>query len=507
MWENSGSLGLVFLNYSVLSSSTNNTKQAVWVAIGSIFSYCFTLISSMLLSRFFDKGDYGTYHQVLFVYHTLLSVFTLGLPKAYSFFLPRVENNEAKDVIDKINMLFFILGGVFSLTLFIGSPFIASSLKNPELTKALRIFSPVPFLMLPTMGLEGILATYKRTKAIALYTFVTRLTHLLCICVPVVFFHGTYIDAIIGFTIASVVSFILALYLKYLPVKPYDHGRCELKYKEILSFSLPLMTASIWGILINSTDQFFISHYFGKWIYAEFSNGAIEFPVATLIISACSTVLTPLFSRQAKEGGDYSKSILPVWISTIKKACMIIYPLLIICIYDAKPIMSVLYGSQYINSGDYFAIKLFTNFVKVIPYAAILIAIGSVKFYSKVMMYIFLGLVSTEFISIKLFNSPQVLVIIHTCFIVLMALLFVLYVGRYMGVNVRNIVPFSTIGKILIISLICLLVVYLLGTQVKFSSPIVSLGFDLIIYCVLFMGASFFAGIDYLNIVRPLLKR
>ena len=148
-------------------NKTNNTKQATWVALGSLFSFGFGIVSSMILSRYFDKGDYGTYKQVLFVYNTLLVVFTLGLPRAYSYFLPRVANEEAKSLIQKINTLFFLLGGVFSFLLFVGSSIIADLMNNENLEFALRIFSLVPLFMLPTMGLEAILATYKKTQFLA----------------------------------------------------------------------------------------------------------------------------------------------------------------------------------------------------------------------------------------------------------------------------------------------------------------------------------------------------
>lgn len=98
---------------------TSNSKQAAWVAIGSFFSFIVSIISSMILSRFFDKGDYGTYKQVMYVYSTLLAVFTLGLPKAYAYFLPKYATNYSRDIISKVTKIFFILGAAFSLFLFV----------------------------------------------------------------------------------------------------------------------------------------------------------------------------------------------------------------------------------------------------------------------------------------------------------------------------------------------------------------------------------------------------
>ena len=57
-------------------SNNSNTVQAFWIALGSLFSFGFAIVSSMILSRYFPKEDYGTYKQVLYVYTTLLTVFT-----------------------------------------------------------------------------------------------------------------------------------------------------------------------------------------------------------------------------------------------------------------------------------------------------------------------------------------------------------------------------------------------------------------------------------------------
>ena len=469
----------------------------------------------MVLSRYFTKGDYGTYQQVLYVYNTLLMVFTLGLPKAYSYFLPRVKNDEAKDVINKITSLFFGLGAIFSLTIFLGSPLIAKFLDNPELTKALKIFALVPFLMLPTMGLEGILATYRRTKFVAVYTATTRTIMFLFVVMPVVIWGGGYRESLIGFTLASAVAFCLALYLKYMPVRNEPKKRSEISYNQIFKFALPLLTASIWGILINSTDQFFISRYFGKEVFAEFSNGAIELPFATLIISASSTVLIPLFSRQITAGAEGHKEAVMTWSSVFKKAAMIIYPILFFCIFNAKLIMSVLYGVNYEVSGNYFAIKVVTNFVKVVPYAAILIAIGAITFYSKIHLYLFICLVPMEWLAVTIFNSPIVVTIVHSCFTILLAVVFIGYISKSMKMGWKEIIPLKEVVALIVTSLIASLVLLILDNFVDFEhlvsnqkySLLFGLIFKLLIFGIVFGGLSFIFKLNYIKIIKPLLSK
>ena len=103
-------------------NKSNNTIQAAWVALGSLFAFGFSIVSSIILSRYFDKTDYGTYKQVIYVYHTLLIVFTLGLPKTYSYFLTRTNDCYVKSLVKNITSVFYILGALFSFSLFFFSP-------------------------------------------------------------------------------------------------------------------------------------------------------------------------------------------------------------------------------------------------------------------------------------------------------------------------------------------------------------------------------------------------
>lgn len=484
--------------------ATNNTKQAFWLSVGSLASMGFGIISSMILSRFFDKSDYGTYKQVLYVYNTLLTVFTLGLPRAFSYFLPRVPVDQTKSLIKKITNLFFVLGGIFSLFLFFCSSLIAAILKNPDLTQALRIFAIVPFLMMPTMGLEGILATFKKTKFMAVYTVVTRLIMLLCVALPIMIWHFGYIEAIIGFVIGSFLSFILALFLKYYPVRSYGNELCKISYKEIFQFSLPLLYASIWGIIIKSSDQFFISRYFGNDVFADFSNGSFELPFFGMVVGACAGVLSPVFSRMSYEKVDFKKEVFPIWISVFKKTAMLIYPLVIFCIFFSDEIMVVLYGQQYFTSGYYFRVKSLTYFFSLIVYAPLIINTGNVKFYSRVHMMAALGIVLFEYISIRVFNSPYVVSWVSLCCNLGIVILMLLFVSKLFSVSFYKLFPCRLIFIILLPSAIILYLLHWLFIDYFNFSAINGLICGFIVYCFLYAVYSWVAKLKYIDIIKPL---
>lgn len=488
-------------------NNTSNTQQAFWVSLGSLFAFGFAIVSSMILSRYFPKVDYGTYKQVMYVYTTFLTVFTLGLPKAFSYYLPRVPIDQAKSLIKKITNLFFLLGGLFSVILFVFSSQIASYLKNPELALAIKIFSPVPFFMLPTMGLEGILATYKQTQFLTIYTISTNVLKLLCVALPVMFFHGGYVHAIIGFVIASFISFFIALYFKYLPIKHSGNEKCTVSYKEIFRFSLPLMYASIWGIIISSADQFFISRYFGPSVFADFSNGSMELPFVGMVVGATSTVLEPLFSRQIHEKINPEKEIFLIWKSVFEKTAKIIYPLVLFFWFFSDVVMVVLYGGTYEASGLYFRIKLIVNFFTLIAYIPLILAIGANKFYAKVHLFHAIILVLFEFISIKLFSNPYLIIGISVACRIgnIFAMLF--YISNYFKVKLIKIFSFRLLLNIISPSIIILLLIRYLFKNSSSVDGFLFLIIGASIYFPLFYIWSIYKKMNYLEIIKPLSSR
>ena len=487
--------------------ATNNTKQAFWLALGSLCSFGFGLISSMILSRFFNKADYGTYKQVLYVYNTLLTVFTLGLPKAFSYFLPRVPISQTKGLIRKITNLFFLLGGLFSTLLFLFASHAASILKNPDLTEALRLFAIVPFLMMPTMGLEGILATFKKTKFMALYTVATRLIMLLCVALPVVIWDFGYKEAILGFVLGSFISFILALYLKYYPIKGSGDDPCSVSFREIFRFSLPLLYASIWGIIINSSDQFFISRYFGNLVFAEFSNGAMDLPFIGMITGACASVLSPIFSRMSYEKVDPKKDIYPLWLGVFRKTAMLIYPIVVYCLVFADIVMIALYGHQYESSAIYFRIKILTNFFTIIAFAPLIINTGHVKYYSNVhLIYAFLTIL-LEFVSVKIIDSPVAISWISAFCQISRVFVMLHLLTKLFDVKMHQLFPIKLLLQIVVPSLLILIIERVLLVNLAHLNVFIVLFVSMVVYVIVYFIYTRIVKLDYLSIVKPLLSQ
>ena len=487
-----------------MQKNTNNTMQALWVGMGSLSSFALGIISAAILSRYFDKAEYGTYRQILYVYNTLLVIFSAGLPRVFAYYLPRFTLAQGKSIIWKISKLLFLFGMVFSIFLYCFSGIIADVLKNPELAIGLKYFSPIPMLLLPTLGIEGIFSSYKKTIYIAIYNTVTRILMLLFIVLPVILLKGTYLYAIYGWIIVSVISLGLAYYFKGIPFKGIETEQAKLSLKEIFKYSMPIVTASIAGIAIQSADQFYISRYFGSATFAEFANGFIQLPFVSMVTGATSVVLMPAFSRLIHEKTEAFK-IAELWQNALLKSAIIIYPLVIFFIFYAKDVIVLLYSDSYANSAVYFQIAVFLNFFNIIIFAPLILAMGETKYYSKVHIILAILIWPIEYFIVILYNSPIAIAIVSVALAIIKVFIFLKYASKLINVGFFLLFP---VKKLFMLILHASIVGGLITILIKYSLnnlpiiPKLMLAFSA--YLILLFFTSKIFKIDYSIVYKPI---
>ncbi|GHA46136.1 hypothetical protein GCM10007103_29020 [Salinimicrobium marinum] len=484
----------------------SHSSQAFWVVIASLSSVSIAIVSAAILSRYFGKEEYGTYKQIIYVYNTLLVIFTAGLPKVFGYYLPRFNLSQGKSVVKKINRFLFLTGFLFSASLYFAAPVISRLLKNPELTEGLQLFSLVPVMLVPTLGIEGIFAAYRKTRFIALYNTLSRLLMLICIVVPVIFFNGGIMAAVYGWVCASFITLTLALFFKQIPFKNITPEKADISSKEIFAYSFPIALASLWGILIKAADQFYISRYFGAGTFAEFSNGFIELPLVGMVTSATSVVLMPVFSKIVHEEGN-KKEMIRVWKSALYKSAILIYPFVIFFLFFANEIMILLYSEAYKGSGIYFQVNMFLNIFNIILFAPLLFAMGKTRFYARMHMWLALVIWVAGYFVIQWFNSPVAIAILSVALAIFKINIFLYFIAKFLGIKVRDLVPVRSIMRILAHTTLCILSVYFALSFFSWNSIIMKVLAHGILYGMLLLLSSSLFRLNYIQFAKPLLQK
>jgi len=486
---------------------TNNTIQAFWVGMGSFSSFALAMVSAAILSRYFGKAEYGTYRQVLYVYNTLLIVFSAGLPKVFAYFLPRFNLSEGKYIVWKITKLLVLCGLVFSIFLYFLSDVLADILNNDELSKGLKVFSPIPLLLLPTLGIEGIFSTYKKTIYIAIYNTLTRALMLLCIVLPVIALNGTYIHAIYGWIGSSVIILIMAYFFKGIPFKGISAEKTSLRFKEILTYSLPLVSAAIAGIVYRAANQFYISRFFGPEVFAEFSNGFIEIPFVHMITGATATVLMPVFSKAIFKKEDMSQ-VTKLWRSTLQKSAILIYPMVIYFLFYAEELITLVYSDAYTISARYFSIAMVVNFFNIIIFAPLLLALGEANFYARLHYGLAIVTWIVEYLVVVIFNTPEAVAISFVVIVIGGVFVSLVFSARKLGVSFISLFPAGRFAVIACHAFLGLFVVnFILRRLLHNLSDFWFISIAAALYAMVLFITSKIFHINYIEILRPLLAR
>jgi len=491
-----------------MNNSKSNFNQALWLGVSSVSSMLVSILSAAILSRFFDKAEYGTYKQILFVYTTLLVIFEAGLPGVFSYFLPKYSHEEGKYIVKRINTVLFILGFFLSATIYLTSGFVADYLSNPELEKGLKLFSPFPIFTLPTIGLEGIYVVNRNTMFVAIYNTVTRLLMLLCIVLPVVFIRNSYETAVIGWGVSSILAFVFAMFFI---TRPYKDVRKEQNVAgllhDVFKYSLPIMGSSCVLLFYNSINQIIISRYFGVEDFAEFSNGFMPLPFIAIIVNPIRKMLIPMFSKSQKDGTmSETKQFMN---RTIYEMGLIIIPMVIFCMCFSKHIMVVLYGEQYASSFVFFIINLLFNYCEIYPMQAILSGLGKTKvlFVFDIIFTVVLLLVNVVLLELSL-SSPVIVAVIYTIVQILLR-----YVTPYIYLRIKG--SFNPIKRELIVKMILVTIhVVIVAVATLYLSKLysgLSILMQLIVsgicFYVVLIGTGLILKLDYISSVKRVIIR
>ena len=488
------------------NAGRSRTLQALWLALANLLSLSVTLVMQAVLCRYMTTSEYGTYSQVLYVYNTLLVVFSLGLPKAYSYYLARVSPEEGRDIVRKLNGLFLLLASVFSCILLWQAAAIAGVLGNPLLAEPLRLFAAAPMLLMPVLGGENILVVYGKAHLVAGYVLISRAFMIACVVLPVVVFDAGVSGAIAGFVLASLVTCVAGQKLSSVPFRNVSPVKSRLTVRELLRFSMPVFASSMYGFVIGSASQFLVSRYLGVEDFALFANGYRELPLAGMIIGAAAGVLLPEFSRMSVEGADGGQFVR-LWQAAVLKSSAIIYPLSVFCCVFAPEIICLLYGEGYREAAGLFRIVTLVNLARIMPYAPVLFALGRGKAFARAHLVTALLIVGLELWCVMVFPSLWAIAAIATGCTFFCLFLLMTTTARVLGTSLAGLMPWRMLTIVLLVSAAACTAARLavLLTGMTHYLVVVSVGFA--VYLSLYLPFAQRAGIRYMELLGPVLAK
>jgi len=350
-------------------------KSSIFVAVSKVFSSLCNLIFMIYAVNLLTKSENGHFQYYLGFIPVILAITEFGLPSALVKFLaPATENKKAIGIIlssslliKTISFLFLLfLGGIFFLT-FSEDPLVIFILVVGGLgTSFLSYF-------------ESIFISFGAYTALAIWNPLGNLIRLTALYLMNYFSDSAlgYIDILSIFSLSPI--FILALFFFVFDRNKLKWGATKEEIlkgtKELALFNSWAFLASIFAIVSDRLEIFFISRYHPPETIAVYGTALQLFSGFGIILSTLNSVIYPGLARLV-DSDDFKHYLLKAATGTFILA-ILLFP----GFFLAEWILTLLFAGKYTDSIIVFKI-LYPNYLMQLvfaPFGIALFAMGKPK--------------------------------------------------------------------------------------------------------------------------------
>lgn len=369
----------------------STAKKVSVLFIANFINFLISFLIVPFLSRECTYQEYGTYSQVLLFSAFFLVIFNFGISTISNVVLAEHEENES--LVFNTATIILTLASVAGILLIVLAGNSWNFIFNNEVFyKNLVYFFPTLFFQSISSYFLNTLLFYNRVKAIAVIVVSTNVLKLGMMLYSLYVLHS--LAAIfISISLFTVLQCVLLYY-----VLPEEVRKITFKYdgqiaKQLFTPALPIMFTGLLGSGILYANGLFISNMLSVKDYAIYRNGAIEFPLVSVITASILAVTMPAFAK-FKVKGEIEPMLLMRKKANVVSAAMI-FPICVFLFFFSKEFIVLYLSDKYIESSLLFSVFNLTLLLRFTNYQDLLVV------YKKT-NYIFIANVVSFLISLAL---------------------------------------------------------------------------------------------------------
>ena len=335
--------------------SRTSAVGSLHLFVGKTLSTVFLAAATLLMGALISPSDYGLYVIVLIPATTMLLFQDWGIASAMTKNCAqrRAENNQTnlREIILSGLTFEFATAIILTIILIATSGLIATSLFNkPQATYLITIASATIIATAITNAIQSVFIGFEKTKHYSVLLICQATTQGIISLILVYFGYGA-LGAVLGYTVGTVTTGILACVLLYLsvyrklPKSNIDRNEIRQTLKPLLRYGVPL---AIGTILLGSYTQInalLMASHVSTELIGNYKIATNFLLLLTFFSAPISTVLFPVFS---KINPKKEKNLLQtVFASSANYAALITTPAGFALMVLSQPLVSTLYHNKY----------------------------------------------------------------------------------------------------------------------------------------------------------------
>ncbi|WP_409416520.1 oligosaccharide flippase family protein [Flavobacterium sp. PS2] len=329
-------------------------SQIISLITGKGLALIATMLMPMILTRFLNMQDYGTYGQFYTVLLFLVGISTMGIHTSLYYFFNIKEGKDQKKLILQSLIILLLMAVVIVFILKI--PIINENiLEKSGLSKYFIYLVLALLFSIPVEMIQPLYILHNDKKMSLMYPFF--LVILKTICIISFTLYNNNIDSVLkGVILASFITFSFLCYYIIIKIKRIQIEFDYSLIKEQIVYSFPFGLAVMLKLFSLRFDKIVSLSVLTSTQYAIYIIAYYGVPGINEVFDSLAQVYTIKITHLYKENNI--AEIVENYRNLIVKTLSYTLPLvLIVCLY-ADSIISLLFSKKYLPATPYFRIYL-----------------------------------------------------------------------------------------------------------------------------------------------------
>lgn len=425
-------------------ATQKTSKKAGIVLASSIISSASQALILILLARLLGKEDFGEIAKLIMIFRTAIILGSFGFNNNPFYFIPKLKESQRGSFFLQCLQILLISGLAFGIIstgffyYFFESYFIAG------------VFIPTICLELMSEVTRNFFISIGKAKSAAFYSIFSSLLNTAIILIACLYSEDILVNLTLGFFIYSILRFLMTYFMNFKTITEQKETLPPNLLKEQFIFGVPLGFSQLAFKLNMQIDNYVVAFFFPNKIFAEYSVGSWEIPVALKIPNSITSVYLTKYTQLFDEGKfeELNKKFCQV----TEKITLLLIPITSFFLIFGREIFLLIFGANFEQAGIVFQIYTITLFTRVVNYSSFLKSFGESKFIFKISIILLVLNLLLNLILIKifgLFGAP-----IGTLLANLIVLGFTLIkISQILNLRITQILPYSFYFKTVFLSL------------------------------------------------------
>jgi O-antigen/teichoic acid export membrane protein len=421
-------------------------KPMLQLAAGRTLGFVSTFMIPVVLVRFLDQAEFGTYKQLFLVYATLYGIAPIGMAECLYYFLPMDAARAGRFVANSVLAL-LATGALCLLLLVVGNHALADGMENPSFAAHATLLGLFVMLTMMSAVTEIVMITRNHHRLSATVYTASDAARALSLVIPAVIWHDVH-AVMMGAVVFAVLRAVGTLgYLRY------ELG-AELRpdlplLKKQLAYALPFAAAVTLEITQGSLHQFVVANQFDTATFALYSVGCLQIPLVDFVATGAGSVLMVKMAERA--GPSEHAARLELWYEAVRKLALLLLPLVALLLVAGGELIVFLFTERFRASVPVFLISSVAIAFAALPTDSALRAFGDtgILFKMNVVRLVVVGASIYPLLSSFGLAGAAVSVVLGTVAVKAVALA---KLRHLLGVGVLQLLPFRDLATTVVLS-------------------------------------------------------